>query len=211
MDYTTLIADKSTEGSIKYFVRHSEVPSTHILTMAESFIYARLRCREMVNRIYTDIASGENAITLPVRFREPISLWLTGSFKSRLILLDHDHFEQRLAEQEDATPYEGQPTEYAVDGNAIWLNTTADQDYPIRLWYYGTPLPLSATNLTNFLTDRYPDMLEAALKYYAYRHREEDALADKWMRHAIDGIQTANAEYDLYKQQINAEAYWERA
>lgn len=209
MNYTTLIADKSTEGSIKYFVRHSEVPSASILDSAQSFIYARLRVREMVNRIYATISEGENAITLPERFREPISFWLTGSFKSRLTLLDHDHFEQRLGERDDATPYEGQPTEYAIDGNAIWFNTTADQDYPCRLWYYGTPLPLAPTNLSNFLTDRYPDMLEAALKYYAYRHREDDSLADKWMRHAIDSVQTANAEHDLFKQQIAAEAYWE--
>ena len=47
MSFTTLMGDKNTEGAIKYYVRHSEVPSASILESAQGYIYSKLRTRQM--------------------------------------------------------------------------------------------------------------------------------------------------------------------
>lgn len=210
MNYTTLTGGKDTEGSIKYFVRHDKVPSEYILERAQDAIYGILRVREMVTKVDGTLALDATTITLPTDFLEPISLWLRGDWKTQIRLLDHDHYQSRLGEQDDLTLYEGMPSEATFDGTTLYLNMKADQAYSYRLWYMKKPAVLSGSNETNFLTTRYSHLLEAMLKHYAWEHRTDDQMAGRALEKAMGYITKANEEYDMFKQQIRMEAYWEQ-
>lgn len=208
MSYTELIGAKTAEGSIKYYVRHSEVPSTKILESAQSLIYGMLRVREMKALATGTIALDATTLTLPTGFMDPISLWLSGENKTKVRILDEAHFEERVTHSDNTTLYPGTPSECTMDGTLAYFNVKAEAAYGYRLWYWKTPTALGVSNETNFLTVRYPHILEAACKYYAYTHREDEVNAPKWLTIATAAIEKANGEYDMYQQSIQTEMYW---
>lgn len=210
MNYTTLVADKSTEGSIKYFVRHSEVPSTYILERAQDAIYQILRVREMVKRSEGTITAATSELTLPTDLLEVMSLFRTGTNSGRIIMLDQEHFESRLGVDGTGALFEGTPSFCTYDQTKIYFDCTADDDYPYRLWYMQKPALLSGSNETNFLTTRYGNLLEAMCKHYAYEHRENDGKAASELEKAMAYITKANEEYDMFRQNIQTELYWSR-
>lgn len=211
MSYTTLTGAKTVEGSIKYFVNHSEVPSASILESAQAMIYSKLRTREMKELLQNvSIAAGASTITLPTRFQDPISLWLDREYRSRLYVLDEEHFEQRVSRDDAGLLYEGTPTLCTIDSTAIYLDTRADREYYYRMWYFRTPAALSGSNETNWLTERYPNLLEAACKFYAYQHREDSENAMRWAEMMQASIQLANDQHDQYQQSIRTELYWDQ-
>lgn len=208
MDYTTLAGTKDTAGSIKYWVRHDSVPVAYILESAQNAIYAQLRCREMLKRAEGTIAEDATTITLPTDMLEPVWLGLRGQYKSRIRLHDHEHFESRVGEDENNELYPGTPTEATYDGTLLYLNAKADQEYPYRLWYMHKPAVLGSGNTTNFLTTRYPHMLEAYLKHYAWEDRDEHSKSQSFLKLAVGYLNEAKAEYDMWKQQVDHEFYW---
>jgi hypothetical protein len=214
MDAAILVSDKDTPGSIRYWVRHASVPVDYILESAQTAIYAQLRCREMITRVEGTIAEDATTITLPTGFLEPILLMLRGSYHSEVVFLDPEHFESRNPEDESNARYEGTPTEYTADGTTIYLNAKADQAYSYRLWYMGMPSllidPAQGNVQTNFLTERYPHLLEAYLKHYAWEDRQDSGKANENLQKALGFIGQANANYDMLKQQIRHEFYWSR-
>lgn len=210
MNYTTLVADKDTEGSIKYFVRHDYVPSDYILERAQDFIYGVLRVREMVAKAEDTIAEGDTTITLPTDLLDPLALYRRGDMKGKITLLDHDHWESRIGEDPDDgnNPYEGTPTEATFDATTLYLNAKADDAYDYRLWYMQKPALLSGSNLTNFLTTKYSHILEAVVKHYAWEHRQDDQKAAQHMEKAVGFITKANQEFDMFRQFMQTELYW---
>lgn len=210
MNFTTLTGSKDTVGSIKYFVRHSEVPSESILERAQDSIFQILRVREMVKRTAGTIAADATSITLPTDILEPIALFRTGSYKGPIEILDQEHFESRVGEDETGELYEGTPRFCTYDGTTLYLDAKADQEYPYRLWYIGKPALLSVSNETNFLTTRYGNILEAMCKSGAYEHRENEAKAGSELEKAMAYITKANEEYDMFRQSIRTELYWSR-
>lgn len=209
MTFSVLTGDKDTEGSIKYFVRHSIVPSESILTSAQSLIYSMLRVREMKVRVKGTLTIGADTLTLPTDFMEAISFWLGGDYKSKIRILDEEHFEQRVGNDASDDPYDGTPTQCTMDRTKAYFDATPDIAYPYRLWYMATPAPLSLSNESNFMCTRYPHILEAMCKYYAYMHRQMDGEATNWLAVANAAIEKANGEYDLYRQSIQHEITWE--
>jgi hypothetical protein len=211
MDYTTLVGSKDTEGSIKYFVRHSEVPSDYILDRAQSAIYSLLRVREMLVRTEGTIATDATTLAMPSGLLHPILLMLRGSYKTKIRLFDQEHFEQRIGEDENNDLYPGTPTQSTFDGTTFYFDVKADQDYPYRLWYVGTPALLGSGNTTNFLTSRYSHIIEAMCKSYAYGHRNDSEQEARWLEKATAYITKANDEFDMFNQSIQMELYWSRS
>lgn len=210
MTYTTLTGSKDTEGSIKYFVRHSEVPSDYILERAQDAIYQVLRVREMVTRTGGTIATDATTLAMPAGLLDPIALLRTGSYKGRITILDQEHFESRVGEDENAALYPGTPCFATYDATTFYFDAKADQDYPYRLWYMAKPTLLSVSNETNFLTVRYGNILEAMVKHYAFEHRNDDSKAANELEKAMGYIAKANEEYDMFRQSIQTELYWSR-
>lgn len=210
MNYTTLVADKSTEGSIKYFVRHGEVPSEFILESAQSMIYSLLRVREMKKRTEGTILEDATTLTMPTDMLHPLMLMRRGNYKGEIKLLDEEHFEHRIGEDENNVLYPGTPSQCTFDADTFYFDVKADQDYPYRLWYMATPALLSGSNLTNFLTSRYRHILEAAVKSLAYKHRDDKEMAAGYLEEMTAYITKANEEFDMFNQSIRMELYWSR-
>lgn len=209
MDYTTLTSDKTTEGSIKHMVNWGALPVESILVNAQSLIFSTLRVREM--RTYTDdtFADGSASDTLPDRFLEAVSLHLTSDDASEIAILDMQHFQTRVGYQSGTTDLEeGTPTFCFIDSTAINLNVICDDDYTYRLYHYVRPALLSGSNTTNFLTDRYSHLLDAALRYFSFEHIQNDAAADRWLQKLGGYITQANIEHDYQKASIQYELYW---
>lgn len=209
MSYTTLTGDKDTVGSIKYFVRHSLVPSADILETAQAEIYSKLRVREMMKRLPGTILTGASTITLPSDCIAPMGLYLTGLNAVKVKLIDQDLFELTVAEDADLSVYEGTPCMATFDDTLLYLDAKADQAYTYRLWYMQTPANLAATtNETNFLTTRYKNILEAMCKAYGFAHMKDDAQAAKFKAEANEAITLANMTFDNWFQAMRLEAHW---
>lgn len=211
MTYTTLTGTVDTEGSIRYFVRHSLVPSEFILERAQEAIFSMLRVQEMMTRSTGTIAEDATTIAFPSDCLHPLALFRTGLYKGQIDILDYQHFEQIVGEDEDGELYSGTPARCTFDKTSFYLDAKADQAYPYRLWYMARLANLAATtNETNALTTKYGHILEAMCKHYAYAHRENDGQAQQWLAKANGYIQAANMQFDEWWQQIRAEAYWSR-
>ena len=208
MNYTTLIGAKTDEGSIKYFVRHTEVPSEYILLRAQEAIYAQLRVREMRKKSDSSISAAASTITIPTDCMFPLSLHRLREYSGRIHIFDEEHYESRTGTQSDGTLYEGTPTFCTFDATTFYLDVIADQIYYYRLWYIYRPANLGVSNTTNFLTDRYSHILEAMCKHYAYAHREDDGNANKWLKVATSYISEANRAFDSWWQAVRMEADW---
>ncbi len=211
MDYTTLIADKSTEGSIKYFVRHGEVPSEFILERAQSAIYSLLRVREMLTRAQGTILEDATTLAMPTGFLHPVLLMRRGEYKGEIDILDQQHFESRVAEDAAGDLYEGTPSQCTFDDTMFYFDVKADQDYLYRLWYMKSPDLLSPSNTTNFLTSRYSHILEAMCKSYAWAHRQDKEQEAGWLEKATGYIAKASEEFDMFNQSLRMELYWSRS
>ena len=212
MTYNSLTASKDTEGSIKYFVRHTEVPSDYILERAQDAIYQVLRVREMLTKAEGTIAENATYLAIPSDMLEPIAFVRRGSYQGRITLLDQEHFESRVGENADDSnnPYPGTPVFATYDKTNFYFDAKADQAYPYRIWYMQKPAMLASGNQTNFLTLRYPNILEAMCKHYAYEHRENDNKSAAELEKAMAYITKANEEYDMFRQSIQTEMYWSR-
>lgn len=209
MDYDTLVAAKTVEGSIKHWVNYGPAPASTIVTMAEDTIFASLRIQQMRALATGTIAIGASTISLPTGFREAISLKRTGDSAGPIDLLDIDHFEQRLALDTSSALFEGIPTAGVIEGNTtLRLNAQADIEYAYRLWHYASPARLSSANLTNFLTDRYSHMLLAACLYWAFSFMKDTAQRDHWFGIMTTAIDAANAESDLGHQSEVKAVHW---
>jgi hypothetical protein len=210
MSYAQLTGDKSTPGSLKYMVRHSEIPSEYCLERAQDAIVQTLRVREMIARTEGTIATGASTLAIPSDMLDPISLGRRGPYKGRIAILDQEHFEQRVGEDDTASVYDGTPALCTFDKSLFYFDAKADQDYPYRLWYMQRPAALSAGNQTNFLCDRYGNILEAMAKHYAWTDRNDDEKAAGELQKAMGFIANANGEFDMFKQSIQFEIYWQR-
>jgi hypothetical protein len=213
MTYTILTGTKDTEGSIKYFVRHTEVPSDYILERAQDAIYQILRVREMLTKVEGAIAEDATYLAIPSDMLEPIAFVRRGSYQGRITILDQEHFESRVGENADDSnnPYPGTPVFATYDKTNFYFDAKADQAYAYRLWYMQKPALLaSSSNETNFLTLRYPNILEAMCKHYAWEHRGDEGKAAGELEKAMAYITKANEEYDMFRQSIQTEMYWSR-
>lgn len=72
MNYTTLVADKSTTGSIASWVNYSKLQPTVIVDEAQALLWSLLRTREMLTDMRFTLAVGGSQIALPARFLDPI-------------------------------------------------------------------------------------------------------------------------------------------
>ena len=209
ISFTQLTGAATLEGSLRWQVRHSILAAEYCLERAQEAVYSLLRVREMVTRATGTILTGASTITLPTRMLEPISVWRTGEWKGEINLLDQQHFEERLGEDDTSTPYEGTPTEATYDATTLYLNTKADQDYAYRVWYIGAPALMTALAPSNSVTDRYGHIIEAMALHYAWADRQDnDAKANAALEKAMGFITKANEEADMFRQSIRTEAYW---
>ncbi len=199
MNYTTLVADRDTDGSIKNWVNDSRVPSTTILTEAEAWLYQRLRVRQNLQTATGTLSTGNDTIALPTGYRGRYFFMFTGTattakFVPRSSLLDF--VINQFSYDASGNRVQGLPRYWATDSTNIQFDVQADKNYPYLFKYYGSLAALAGGNETNFLTDDYPTLLKAACLYRAYEHLKNDREKLYWLGVAEKEAMAANAESD---------------
>lgn len=164
MDYATLVAAKTTPGSLASWANDARVQTdaSFMVQEAESYIYRSLRHWRMLSLPTTgNMTIGSDTITIPDDLLEPFMFLITGQ---NFAILDQRTVEQLVfnwSYQADGTRTQQQPRIYSFNQTNLMMDSLSDQEYPYVLIYYQQPAPL-ATSSTNFLTTFYPKLLRAA-------------------------------------------------
>jgi hypothetical protein len=204
MDYTTLVAAKTTAGSIANWVNRGDLPVTDILAEAEAWIYQRLRVREMQQIATLTFAEDASSAALPDGFLDPIQ------YEPRQWggPLEYVHEAALLAPtDDDGNPYEGTPSRWTVMGETAYVDVTCVEAFSGRLLYYKQPDALSGSNLTNFLTRRYPALVRKACMGKAFEHGKDTARTTQYLAMAEAEIKEAARTNDLARRGQTYPAY----
>jgi hypothetical protein len=190
MDYTTLIADKNTYGSIKSWISYDRIAIDAILEEAQTYLYSRMRVREM--RATADVVLSSGAITaaLPTRYIDPISMKMRN-FNYGIKHKTQESLEARRNWDTALNNWsQGLPSVFSVYNEVINFDIRADQNYNLRFSFFQQPALLGVSNQTNFLTERYPmllrlacmrgaaEFMEAMDKFERYDRRLKEAIAE---------------------------------
>jgi len=207
MDYTTLIGDVTTVGSIKYAVNFSRIDSVSILTEAQAFIYSKLRVKQMTAVADIAIALSDISAPYPAGYLDPLHLGIPG-IMPRIRNRDIEWFRSHLGWDTSAI-LPVAPANYFCDfNNVLNFDTKSDAAYTAKMTYYRTPVALSGSVLTNFLTDRYPTLLRRACLMYAAEERKERELQQQLTVQILAMIDDIKAEDDLSKRGMEFDFNW---
>lgn len=177
MDYATLVADKSTAGSIKNWLNTNSLDVEGILLDAQTYLYGALRTREMRQSATVTISLGASTAALPTRFLDPIHLQYTDGYG------DIEHVLETVLRRDrfwntDGTLTSTRPLEYAIFGELLQFECQADAAYTADFLFYQQPAFMDGSHTTNFLTTRYPHVLRRACLMWAADYRDDmDAFA----------------------------------
>lgn len=207
MDYTALVADASTTGSIKSWINYSRLDAPGILEEAQAWIYSRIRVRQMVSSADISITSGASTAAYPTGYLDPIHLGIPGVVP-RIRLRDIEWFRTTLGWDETAAMPSGVPTFWTDIGELIQFNTAADQAYTAKMVYFKTPTALGPSNLTNFLTTKYPTLLRRTCLMFAAEARKEYDLMDREEQRAMIAVQEVNVESDRAMRGLELDFHW---
>ncbi|MBT1154373.1 hypothetical protein J1C56_02080 [Aminobacter anthyllidis] len=154
------------------------------------------------------ISSAATTAAFPTGYLDPIHLSIPG-FISSIKMLDPERFRSQLGWDESAVLPEAMPTRWADIGGLMQFNSKADQAYTAKFVFYKMPLALSADNLTNFLTDRYPTLLRRVCLMFASEERKEFDSMDRHEIKAMSLIEDIKKESDMGMRGLEADFGWE--
>jgi len=161
VDYTTLIASKSTPGSLRSWVRYNETfDPAEILVDAQGYIYQRMRVREMRGIVSNgSISSGVESLALPADFLDPVKFIIR--YPRTVLKLRNEaalwtEYRDFDSNGDLVTDY---PANYAILGTTAYFDVKTVEALRYDLLYFAQPAALSGSNTTNFLTTRYPHIL----------------------------------------------------
>lgn len=198
MTYSTLTAAKSNSGAIATWSNYTLLDVPTILAEAQALIYQSLRVREMRVSQQITLSSGTNTIALPGastgQFLEPVALY---DLTDGLDFIPNDQrfvSEQRLLQLQGATLGSGAPGYVAIFNEAFNFDVNASATKTFNLVFYQMPALLSSSNLSNWLTNRYPQIVRAACQAAAADFMKDTEEYNKFYTRLQQLIQTANAE-----------------
>ena len=192
MNYTTLVAAKSTDGSIRNWLNYDRIPAEIILTEAQARIYQHLRTREMRASVDLTIASGDITAPLPTGYIDPIKMTHRDNRWAFVHKMQEDLREVRFWDEDAGNYTQGTPSAFSVFNEVLNFDMRADQAYPVVFDFYKRPDALSGANETNWLTTRYPHLLRVACLRAAAEHMD-----------AADKIERYSAQFDRIIQEVN--------
>ncbi len=206
LSYDTLVADKSTRGSIKSWVNASSFDPAAVLGEVETHIYSQLRVREMI-AVTTPSAMviGTPTLALPDRWRGSLHFQITGTDQAEIELREPKDVETAFSYDSSNNRVNTKPLAYYVDATLIQFDSPPDKTYATRMVHYQALAPLDGGNPTNFLTSRYPRLLRCACMWLANEWMKDDAEKNYWATITQGLIDEANQEADLDRMGVIAD------
>jgi hypothetical protein len=197
MNYSTLIGDKTTTGSIKRWANHAQIPSEIILTQAQQEIWKKLRVREMLETTEGTLAEGDDTVQLPSRYRQRHHLMFTGIERKTIVPKRLSQVLELHRYDRDGNRERGKPDCYATNATEIVFDRIAIKPYPYRFVHYATPESLGTVVQTNFLTEKYSTLLYATCMLKAYEWTKDTAQTRYWSVLVEKYMQEANVDNDI--------------
>lgn len=195
MRYSLLVAPKSEKASIRYWINHSEIDAEGVLRDAQAYIYGAMRTREMRARSLFNLTIGQEQDDLPARFLDPIHfLYRDGA--GDIQLTDTGSLERLRAYETAGTVPPGRPQAYSLDGTLMRYDFKPTTAWPVLFQFYQRPVWLGPGVETNWVTERYPNVLRAACLMGANDIRQETVESKKWKAATDELIARANIEND---------------
>jgi len=198
MDYTSLIAPKGTPGSIANWINFSDtlLPLSDVLHEAQALIYDTLRVRYMRSIVDVAIASGDAEADLPTGTLEVLALW--DDVNEKLEARDPAGLQSLRAIDTGTNDYsQSRPGYFSVYDEKLQFDVAADQAYTFRAMVYALPPFLGETNLTNFLTTRWPTLLRTACLAIAADWTNDDARYQRFVSRLQPLIEQASVSDDM--------------
>lgn len=175
MDYTTLVASKSTAGSLASWINHATIQASAptIVAEAEAWIYRRLRHWQMKKQTtgVMTVSTSIDYIALPSDYLADKILKIAGLVAATTQVFNTalkrktDEFVQDCYQYDNTgARIQQMPRYFYTLGGAtpsLKFDSPADLAYPYIFTYYAQPAALSGT-LTNFLTTYYPRLMRCA-------------------------------------------------
>lgn len=208
LSYSTLIAAKSTNGSIASWLNHSSVQTSAdtIVAEAEAWIYRDLRhWRMLTSTTGTFTANAQSPTTaidyiaLPADYLEDKVFYVTGTNYQKMT-------RKTIQEVIASYGYDGsgnrivqQPMIYFNDQSYLKFDSPPDQAYPYLLYYYQQLASLATTNV-NFLTQFYPRLLRCVCCMSAAEFMKDVGQGNYdrsyWTEQSMMELQKAQVESD---------------
>lgn len=201
--YTVLTGSKATAGSIQNLVNDDRVSASIMLTLAQQWIWERLRIREMLTEAPGTLVTTATTVALPTRFKAPYQFSIIGSAAN---LGGQGELEYKtLAKLRNMYVWDStgarvssKPCYYSVDASFVQFDVKPNAAYPYNFLHYAElPVLVAGTNETNVLTTKYLSLLYNACAMKAYEHlRRREERADH-LQMALGEIQEANRDSDM--------------
>ena len=166
MDYNTLIAPKSTAGSLADWVNDSRIAgdAPYIIDEAMQQIYTQLRHWKMIAPPVTGVINpGDANIAWPSDMIEPYYISLVGTTKRELVQITPQECIARASYDMLGNRIPRLPLAYYFDNTYLQLDAPSDDTYPYSFLYFQRPATLTTANPTNFLLTDYPRLVRAAI------------------------------------------------
>lgn len=210
LSYATLTAAKTTDGSLKQWVNRSDLPASHIVSLAEDWCNRVLRFQDMQDRDTIVLAEGDYTIediktSLP-GFLDPIQIWVP-KYATRLVFKPEEDIDNYLAVDSDGVVQEVTcPWMYTRIGKTLYFDGKADAALDLTVTYYKSPTPLSGSNDTNLYSEMESLFLFLCLGY-AYAWVKDLDASGKYFGAATGLSDKINQTEDLVRrgQEIDAE------
>src|SRR5262245_53468645 len=146
MDYATLVAARTTAGSIKQFANSDAIPSDVVLEDAQALIYGRLRVREMLTSTTGTLSASASTLALASDCLGVRLVMITGTEQGKIRVRPEEEVEEAFAFDQNGTMVLDRPTICYADKTQLVFPVRADRAYPIRKLYWQRPAPLSGSN-----------------------------------------------------------------
>lgn len=155
MTYSQLVEDVKTyaERSDSPFI--DQIP--RFIMLAENRIASEVRGLGFTRFVTTNLVQGQATLAKPARWRETLGVYMAVSGESKLL-------KQRTygycREYSPVGSFAAEPVYYAdYDYEHYLISPTPDDDYVVEIQYHERPVPLDATNQTNWTTQYAPQLL----------------------------------------------------
>ncbi len=198
-NYTMLVANKTTAGSIANWVNRSDLPTDAILFEAQAWLYQRLRVREMQEIATLTFTAGDDSAALPDGYLDPVSFTPHG-WGDPMLFVSPESW--RPFRDETGALETASPTQWSVVGETTaYVDVLPETDFAGKLIFYKQPAALAVTtNETNWLTRRYPSLLRYACMARAYEHMKDAQSAATYLQLAMASIAEAAITNDMARR-----------
>ena len=210
MDYATLIAPKTTLGSIANWVNYTDtkIPVADILSEAQQFIFDRVRLSEMRELTTVALSMGVASVALPARLLTVINLQDQHNIRIRprdlKSLLDRRNYDLN-----DNIIQADSPMFYSMTGSTFEFDYAPTADITLKLAGYFSPALLGdgtgGTVTTNFLTSKYPHMLRAAILMFVADFLNDEAKYNRYQTRyaALEAQAMQSSDMEMLGMQVD--------